>query len=167
MWNISTLVCSARKKKNLTVLMRNELLNKSSPFMNTGWTLQTTDNIVLWWSVLTSSLPSFLWLFPSAQMEKDMGSGSDKKTPILILPSFSKVFSLIKGGAVLVCSISLARCSNNKGPEGWAVRLYRSYTKHGPPLAVKKGDLSQPYVLQWVHPRASEFYTQNHESRCK
>lgn len=104
MWNISTLVCPARKKKNLTVLMRNELLNKSSPFANTGWTLWTTD-IFLWWSVLTSSLPSFLWQFPSAWMEKGMGSGTDKKTPTLILPSFSKVFSLIKKGwAVLVCN---------------------------------------------------------------
>lgn len=110
--------------------MRNELPKKSVPLTSIGWTLQTTNDVFLWQSVLTTSLPSFLWQLLSARMEKGTGSGDDKKTPTLILSSFSQAFvpCLKKEEQFLFATrISPASCSNGSGPEGRAVRLYGSY----------------------------------------
>lgn len=78
-----------------------------------------------------------------------MGSGDDKKTQTLILPSFSQAFvpCLQKDKQVLFATrIPLARRST--GPKGRAVQVLPHDTKHGPPLAVVKWELGQPYFLQ-------------------
>lgn len=81
-------------------------------------------------------------------MEKGTGSG-DKKTPTLILSSFSQAFvpCLKKEEQFLFATIfSPARCSNGSGPEGRAVQVLPHGTQHGPPLAVVKRELCQSPV---------------------
>lgn len=110
--------------------LRNELPSKSLPLTNSGWTLQPTKDVLLWWSFLTTGLRSFVRQLLSAWMEKGMGSGDNRKTPTLILPSFSQAFlpCLKKDEQFLFGTrISPGRCSNGGGPEGRAVQLYRSY----------------------------------------